>query len=297
MNRFCFILFFINILNGQVNGVVLDSVSKEPIVYANVILQSEQIGVATNFKGAFQIDNKNKLGSDTLLVSYVGYKSQKIFVNHKKRDSVYRFYLKEDIELLDEVIIKSSEKLSKVTHKIKSKGKRLISHNLKYNEEVIKLVNNNKNKPARLLNVTFYFRRSFESDFGITLPVHYRVNFYYVDSTSKKPKELVLLDSDIIIKPENKNKKQNFEVDLKNHNIKFPKEGLYIGLQSINPGLTQPKAGVFYKITPMLLESYVKKASTYYRTLGGESFANMKGIKKNHYRDLIVDVELKYYEN
>ena len=47
----------------------------------------------------------------------------------------------------------------------------------------------------------------------------------------------------------------------------------------------------------MLLESYVKKATTYYRTLGGETFGNMKGLKKNHYRDLIIDVELKYYEN
>lgn len=306
MNRLCFILFCFNILNGQVNGVVLDSVSKEPIVYANVILQSEQIGVATNFKGAFQIDNKNKLGSDTLLVSYVGYKYQKIVVNHKKRDSVYRFYLKEDIELLDEVIIKSSEKLSKTTYKIKSKGKKLIGHNIKYNEEVIKLVNNNKNTSGKLLNVTFYFK-SYESDFGQKLPVHYRLNFYYVDSISKKPKDLVLLESDIIIKPEpkpelenkykNRNKKQAIKVDLKNYNVKFPKEGLFLGLQSINPSLTQPKPGAFYVITPMLLQSYVKKASTYYRTLGGETYGNMKGHIKNHYRDLIIDIELKYYEN
>ena len=296
MNRLYFILFFTNILNAQVNGVVLDSVSKEPLVYANVILQSEQIGVATNFKGAFQINNENTLKSDTLLISHVGYKSQKIFVNHTKKDSVYTLYLKEDLQLLDEVLLRSSKKLSKTTYKIKSKGKKSIGHNLKYNEEVIKLVNNNKNKSGKLLNVTFYFK-SFESDFGQNLPAHYRLNFYYVDSISKKPKDLVLLDSDIIIKPDNKNKKQNFEVDLKNYNIKFPKEGLFIGLQSINPSLIQPKVATFYVITPMLLESYVKNASTYYRTLGGETFTNMKGIKKNHYRDLIVDVELKYYED
>tara|TARA_R110002049_G_scaffold301233_1_gene493164 strand:- start:171 stop:1061 length:891 start_codon:yes stop_codon:yes gene_type:complete len=296
MNRFCFILLFVNILNGQVKGVVLDSVSKKPIVYANVILQSEQIGVATNFKGAFQIDNKNNLKSDTLLVSHVGYKSQKIVVNHIKKDSVYTFYLKEDLQLLDEVLLNSSKKLSKSTYKIKSKGKKLIAHNIKYNEEVIKLVNNDKNTPGKLLNVTFYFRSSI-SDFGPKLPVHYRVNFYYVDSISKKPKKLVLLESDIIIKPEDKNKKQDFEVDLKNYNIKFPKEGLFIGLQAINPSLTQTKAGAFYVIAPMLLKSYVKKASTYYRTLGGETYGNMKGHIKNHYSDLIIDVELKYYEN
>lgn len=296
MNRFCFILFFINILNGQVNGVVLDSVSKEPLVYANVILQSEQIGVATNFKGAFQINNKNNLESDTLLVSHVGYKSQKIVINHIKKDSIYTFYLKENLQLLDEILIKSSKKLSKKNYKIKSKGKRVIGHNLRYNEEVIKLVNNNKNTPGKLLNVTFYFK-SFENSFGPNLPVHYRVNFYYVDAISKKAKDLVLLESDIIIKPEDKNKKQGFEVNLKNYNIKFPKEGLFIGLQAINPSLTQPKAGVFYKTTPMLLGSYVKKASSYYRNLSGQSFGNMKGIKKNHYIDLLIDVELKYYEN
>lgn len=293
-------------MNGQVNGVVLDSVTKEPIVYANVILQSEQIGVATNFKDAFQINNKDNLGTDTLLVSYVGYKAQKIFIDHIKRDSVYMFYLKEDIQLLDEVLLISSKNLSKATYKIKSKGKKLIGHNIKYNEEVIKLVNNDKNTLGKLINVTFYFK-SFESDFGQNLPVHYRVNFYDVDSISKKTKDLVVLESDIIIKPEpkpelenkykNRNKKQAIKVDLKKYNVKFPKEGLFIGLQAINPSLTQPKVGAFYVITPMLLKSYVKKASTYYRTLGGETYSNIKGHIKNHYSDLIIDIELKYYEN
>ena len=167
---------------------------------------------------------------------------------------------------------------------------------IKYNEEVFKLVNNIKNAPGKLLNLTFYFK-SYESSYGPNLPVHYRVNFYAVDAINKKPKDLVLLESDIIIKPEETKKKQAFKVDLKNYNIKFPKEGLFIGLQALNPSLTPPKAGVFYIITPMLLKSYVKKASTHYRTLGGKIFKNMKGLKKNHYTDLLLDVELKYYED
>ena len=297
MNRFCFILFFINILNGQINGVVLDSITKEPLVYANVILPSQQIGVATNYKGAFQINNKAILIKDTLLVSHVGYKTKKIVINQTKKDSIYKFYLKEDLQFLDEVHIESFKKLSKPTHKIKSKGKSLIGHNLRYNEELVKLVNNNKNSLGKLLNVTFHFRTYKSSSFGIELPVHYRVMFYYVDTISKKPKDLVLLENDIIIKPESKNKKHELEVDLKNYNIKFPKEGLYIGLQSINPSLTQPKVGSFYIATPTPLETYVKKATTIYRSLGGKSFENMKGHKKNLYRDLIIDVELKYYED
>jgi len=288
-------LLLVSSVQAQINGVVLDSITNEPLVYANVILQTQQIGVATNYKGVFQINNKNNLESDTLLVSHVGYKSKRIVVSHIKKDSVYKFYLKEDLNLLDEVVIKSSKKLSKTKYKIKTKRKKLVGHNLKYNEELVKYIDNKKNTPGKLLKVTFYLR-NYKIFFGTKLPVHYRLRLYHIDTISKKPKDLVLLKRDIVIKPENK--KQNFELDLTNYNIKFPKEGLYVGLQSINPSLIQPKKGLFYEITPLPVQSHVKKTSSFFRDLGGKwhSFEHLGSLKKNHHKDLIIDVELKYYE-
>ena len=288
-------LLLVSSVQAQINGVVLDSITNEPLVYANVILQTQQIGVATNYKGVFQINNKNNLESDTLLVSHVGYKSKRIVVSHIKKDSVYKFYLKEDLNLLDEVVIKSSKKLSKTKYKIKTKRKKLVGHNLKYNEELVKYIDNKKNTPGKLLKVTFYLR-NYKNSFGTKLPVHYRLRLYHIDTISKKPKDLVLLKRDIVIKPENK--KQNFELDLTNYNIKFPKEGLYVGLQSINPSLIQPKKGLFYEITPLPVQSHVKKTSSFFRDLGGKwhSFEHLGSLKKNHHKDLIIDVELKYYE-
>ena len=49
--------------------------------------------------------------------------------------------------------------------------------------------------------------------------MHYRVNFYYVDPISKKPKDLVLLENDIILKTE---PEPEFEDKYKNRNkIKY----------------------------------------------------------------------------
>ena len=71
------LIFCTNLFGQDIKGVVLDSITKEPLVYANVILQTQQIGVATNYKGVFQINNKNNLENDTLVVSHVGYKPKK----------------------------------------------------------------------------------------------------------------------------------------------------------------------------------------------------------------------------
>ena len=83
----------------SVSGVVKDE-SGEPIIGASVVdKDNPSNGVITDIDGRFKLT----LSGDAFMVSYVGYVNQTISV--KQGVSNYEVVLKEDAELLDEVVV------------------------------------------------------------------------------------------------------------------------------------------------------------------------------------------------
>ncbi|WP_179338229.1 carboxypeptidase-like regulatory domain-containing protein [Winogradskyella ludwigii] len=66
--------------NITIKGYVSESDS--PLPGANVVLQGTEIGVATDFDGNFEFPEKLKVG-DVLIISYVGFESQKVVIENK----------------------------------------------------------------------------------------------------------------------------------------------------------------------------------------------------------------------
>ena len=61
-----------------VRGMVIDAEDKEPVIGASVVIDGTNKGVATNVDGQFAL----KLPSETsLVISYIGYKKQKVHVS------------------------------------------------------------------------------------------------------------------------------------------------------------------------------------------------------------------------
>ena len=61
-----------------VRGMVIDAEDKEPVIGASVVIDGTNKGVATNIDGLFAL----KLPSETsLVISYIGYKKQKVHVS------------------------------------------------------------------------------------------------------------------------------------------------------------------------------------------------------------------------
>ena len=81
----------------SVKGVVVDD-KGEPVIGANVLVRGTTNGVITNVNGEFILSASK---SDVLVVSFVGYTTQEIPVSEKQMTIV----LKEDTELLDEVVV------------------------------------------------------------------------------------------------------------------------------------------------------------------------------------------------
>lgn len=83
---------------GTVKGQVVDA-NGEPIIGASVLVKGTTNGTITDFDGNFSLNDASK---GTLVISYIGYQTQEVPVNGK---SLVKVVLKEDTEVLDEVVV------------------------------------------------------------------------------------------------------------------------------------------------------------------------------------------------
>ena len=73
------------VLSGQitrVKGVVKDATTKEPLAFVNMIFQGTNIGSHSDIYGNFDISIHKAV--DTVLVSYLGYKPQKVRIQSQR---------------------------------------------------------------------------------------------------------------------------------------------------------------------------------------------------------------------
>lgn len=78
---FIFLLLLSYCLEGQVTkGKVIDSKTKEPLAFANIVFDAESLkGVRSDIDGLFTIGANQKI--KTLTCSYMGYKTQSFNIN------------------------------------------------------------------------------------------------------------------------------------------------------------------------------------------------------------------------
>ena len=100
---------------SQIRFQVLDQKSKQPVVYATVILQQAQIGVISDDNGNFRIPGIYKIRQDTLKISSIGYQTQFVPLERQNTDDINTVLLSPKVESLDEVSLlfqKNKKKMS-----------------------------------------------------------------------------------------------------------------------------------------------------------------------------------------
>jgi hypothetical protein len=113
MNHFKLLLFsaltlftFAAHAQTEVYGTVLDSETGEALPFVNVYFAGTQTGMTTDIKGFF--DLKSNAASDTLIVSYIGYLTEKIFIKKGAVNEV-EISLRPDVMTLNEIIVRPGE--------------------------------------------------------------------------------------------------------------------------------------------------------------------------------------------
>ena len=82
----------------NVTGIVKDALG-DPIIGVNVVVKGTTIGTVTDMNGAYSLQAD---ANATLVISYIGYKTQEIPV---KGQTAINITLSEDSEALDEVVV------------------------------------------------------------------------------------------------------------------------------------------------------------------------------------------------
>lgn len=65
---------------GIVTGKLLDASTKEPLFFANISIEGTSIGTSSDEEGEFLLNNV-PTGDQTLIISYIGYKSLEVQVS------------------------------------------------------------------------------------------------------------------------------------------------------------------------------------------------------------------------
>lgn len=228
MKKISFLLFLvsINLLNSQIiNGTVKDSVTGENIAFANIVLKNGK-GTYSNEFGVFELEIKN-FATDTLKISNLGYKSKILPLINLKNATKFEVLLKPRVENLDEVLISSK--------KIKYTDKELLGDKKEGNIGVTSLIgyetaifiDNPKNTKGKLKRIYIDLKKRKNAEYIATL----NIKIYELDSINNEPGKL-LHNENLYVKP--KNKKYRLWIDVKDFDITFPKNGVFIGIEMVN---------------------------------------------------------------
>lgn len=89
----------VHVPSKEISGVIIDQNSKQPIAGATIMVQGTTKGVVTDSLGRFKImvDDKNTI---TLEISSVGYETQTLVLNKKKRWQNVKVIMKGDESIL-----------------------------------------------------------------------------------------------------------------------------------------------------------------------------------------------------
>ncbi len=199
MKDFKFIVILFNLIMGlsftlfaqdSISGQIYDSVSKEPIQFANVGILNSGIGTISNENGEFVIIfNENITIDDTLRISIIGYKKLDIIFSSESVQNT-EYYLEPMIYELNEVVVKP-----KMTKRFgnNSNSKTMRVYFSKANSLGAELGSRIKinRKPCHLKEFSFnIINNDFDS-------LTFRLNIY---SISKSVPDKNLLNSEIVFK-------------------------------------------------------------------------------------------------
>lgn len=227
--RIFLIFIFLTLSNlnfGQriIKGRTLNRSTKEAVPYVNIGIRNTNIGTISNLDGSFSIIIPQKLGSDTLIFSALGFGKRIIPIKLLEQDNDITILLSEKTTLLNQITVKASKQKNK-TFELgnRSFNGGVYEPDTTYAGRCIALLIENKDSyiqkglvfPAYLGKVNLrIFRNNLKS-------FKFRIRLNDVDSLTGQPNE-DLLQQSIIVASSMKNGWLNFDLSHLNYRITKP---------------------------------------------------------------------------
>ncbi len=87
-------------------GKLIDSITREPVVFATVRIKDKALGVISNADGSFKIPKRFKISGELLEISSMGYDTKTVSLSNFKYDSIELIKMKSSLFELDEVVVR-----------------------------------------------------------------------------------------------------------------------------------------------------------------------------------------------
>ncbi|MCI4442158.1 MAG: carboxypeptidase-like regulatory domain-containing protein [Lentimicrobium sp.] len=248
-------LLFSCFISAQIKGVVKDSLTGKPIPYVNIWVENENIGSTTEENGTFFINTSAK--GKRLIFSTLGY--EKKIIN---ASDALEVNLKPIAYSLDEVVISKSIGTKSIEiGKTNTEIFQAFDNGPKIDTKFFPYISSYK-KTKYLKQVSIYTDSRIENAI-------IKIHFYGVDSNGFPGEEL--LDKDFVVTVKEGTRINRF--DLTEFNLKFPKNGLFVGFEKLmieknktektitdlNTNITQIQKTYF----PFVLYNYVERDFLY----------------------------------
>lgn len=254
---------------SQSKLIIVDGITKEPLPFTTIQSLNKKEGFITDENGLILL---NLSQTDTIHISYVGYKSINIVVGKITSDKIELF--KETGSTLPDVIVKKYTPIEKPIRL----GFQNLKESYRLKDGVIRNKDNigheittlvefpNENEKYKILKVILPTNKIVKND-----PL--RLHIYSINDNGEPFEELLI--NDVII---NKGFSLfgNIEVDISNQNIILNSKGVFVGIQ---------KVGIFDKeqknITYLYFTEEINKDNTYVTNV---RFVQKKWVKKGIFR-------------
>lgn len=221
--RVLFFLFFcLSTVQSQktlLKGSVIDSETKQPVVYANISFLKSNKGISSNEDGTFSLEIDKELLNDKVHISCLNYKDTIVSAFDLQNKNLA---MQSKNEILNEVVISKKKNKKIILDKVK---RRVIPL---YSGDVVKMTAKyfpaNYPKGYYLEEIKLHFSRrgSRKSKF--------RIRIFSVDSISGKPKEDLLLKNLPITIEE---KQKVAIINLEDLFLEAPSNGFYVAFEKL----------------------------------------------------------------
>lgn len=213
--RFLIVLIFSTISSAQIKGVVKDSITGKPIPYVSIWVENKNIGVTTETDGSFEIDCNEK---DKIIFSILGYYDE---INPINKNGIY-FLIPKVYDIQEVVII--PKKNTKTIELGNSKRSNLSHLQGKHLQILAKHFNNEYVDETLFLKEIIVWTKSPIKD------ATFKLRIFEFDTVKKLPSTNLL--KELIVVKVKKGQHKNL-IDISQYNIKFPKNGVVIGVENI----------------------------------------------------------------
>lgn len=217
------------------SGYVIDDNNKN-ISYVHIYFKNAKIGTVTDSVGYFSIDEKLLKNNfkDTIIFSCIGYEKKEIpistFINYNRHSNVI---IKQNTIFLEEILIKPRESTIYKFGYDNLKSSMLTIYGRPGKCLIVKIKNEENKKNGIIKSISFQVKNN-----NSMINNRLRVRFFYQENEKFiffdyfKEEQIIISDFS----------KKRITIDISKYNIPFPQEGVYVGLEWIEP------EGVFNKL-------------------------------------------------